>query len=129
MNSRLRLQLIPAFPFAYYNLAQVFSAQKRYDSAIYYLRQGLAASPTASLAADMNLALAVAYSENNNYSEAIPLFQALVAAHPKSPELRFNLATATRTTSNTRKQLGNIRRICGSIRRTISPGCRWPRPT
>ena len=42
---------------------------------------------------DLNLALAVAYSENNNYGEAIPLFQALVAAHPKSPEFRFNLAT------------------------------------
>src|SRR5947209_5618869 len=88
------LRINPAFPRVYYDLAGSLSARKNYQSAAYYLKAGLAQSPGAELAEQMNRKLAAAYALQNKYSESVPILEQLVAAHPNVSDLRFDLATA-----------------------------------
>ena len=88
------LRINPRFALASYDLSQLLSAEKNYQATIYYLKEGLASSPPAGLAYEMKLALAVAYARIGKYPESIPLFKEVVAAHPDSVELHFDLATS-----------------------------------
>ena len=88
------LRLNPRFALAFYDLAQLRSSQKKLQAAIHYLKEGLANSPASELALEMKLALAVAYAQQANYANSIPLFQEVLVSRPSAPELHFDLATA-----------------------------------
>lgn len=91
---RKTLTINPRFALASYGLARLLSSQKKYQAAIYYLKDGLSHSPGPDLALEMKIALAEAYAQAGDYADSIPLFGDAVAARPDSAELRFNLATA-----------------------------------
>src|SRR6266550_1980194 len=88
------LTINPRFALASYGLARLLSSQKKYQAAIYYLKDGLSHSPGPDLALEMKIALAESYAQAGDYADSIPLFGDAVAARPDSAELRFNLATA-----------------------------------
>lgn len=88
------LRIKPDFGLAYYDLAQLMSAQKSYRAAIFYLKQGVSASPGPELAQQMRTALAIADAQVGDYDDAIPLFREATTAQPDSAELHFDLATA-----------------------------------
>ena len=88
------VRLDPSFAFAFYNLAQVLMAQKRYDAAVYYLRQGLRAPVSKELDYQLRLALAVACAQGGNYGDAIQTLREMASMYPNSAEVHFNLASA-----------------------------------
>ena len=88
------IRIKPDFALAYYDLAQLRSAQKSYRAAVFYLTQGLSTSPSAEMAQQMRTALAVTDAQLGNYDDAIPLFREASTAQPESAELHFDLATA-----------------------------------
>ena len=88
------LRINPHFALASYDLAQLLSSEKKYQAAIYYLKEGLADSPAPDLASEMKVALAATYAQLGDYVDSVPLFRDAVAARPSSAELHFDLATA-----------------------------------
>jgi len=88
------LKVNPHYALAFFDLAQLRSAQKKYRAAVYYLEQGLANSPSSDLALEMKVALGVVHAQQGDYKAAIPLFQQAIGSRPDSAELHFDLATA-----------------------------------
>lgn len=88
------IEINPAFARSYYDFARLLALRKNYSAAIYYLKSGLAASPSEDLASEMKLALAFACAQQGAYSEATPILEELVTAHENLPDLHFDLATA-----------------------------------
>lgn len=88
------LTINPHFAFAAYDLARLLTSQRKYQAAIYYLKNGLNSSPAPNLALEMKLALADVYVQLGEYPNSIPLFREAVTAQPDSAELHFSLATA-----------------------------------
>jgi tetratricopeptide (TPR) repeat protein len=86
--------LNPNDPYVSSNLAEADMAMKRYSAAIYYLKQALALSPPPEIADRVEMDLAVAYSENGQYGMASQVFRKMIAEHPRSARLHFNLATS-----------------------------------
>ncbi|PYV21271.1 MAG: hypothetical protein DMG24_20125 [Acidobacteria bacterium] len=111
------LRLNPRFADASLNLADATLDQKRYAAAIYYLEQALANSPPPPFAERLQTDLAVAYSENGDYDRAAEVFKKLIALHPNSAKLHFNLATPRPSTSEP----------CASTRPMTARACRSPK--
>jgi len=76
--------------YALDHLAQVLSAQRRYVAAITYWDKALAIQPGD---ANMQVALAVAYSQNGDAKRAIEILKATIKAQPNVALAHFNLAT------------------------------------
>src|SRR5205823_4345374 len=74
------LTINPRFALASYGLARLLSSQKKYQAAIYYLKDGLSHSPGPDLALEMKIALAESYAQAGDYADSIPLFGDAVAA-------------------------------------------------
>lgn len=88
------LAINPRFALGSYDLARLLASQKKYQAAIYYLKDGLSHSPAPNLALEMTIALADAFAQTGDYADSIPLFRDAVTARPNSAESHFNLATA-----------------------------------
>jgi tetratricopeptide (TPR) repeat protein len=71
-------------------LAQILSSQHRYVAAISYWNQALAIQPGD---AAMEIAVAVAHSQNGDPKQAIEILKELIKAQPNAPLAHFNLAT------------------------------------
>ena len=84
------LKLDPRSTEALYNLAQIFTEQKRYSAGIFRLRQAVALDPKDPA---LRLALGLALAQSDNKDGAIQILQELVAAHPKFAPGHFNLGT------------------------------------
>ena len=91
---RAALSLNPKSVATLYDLADALSLQHHYDAAIFYIKQGLSLTPTADQTFRLQLALARAYDETGQSTEAIALLRDLVAQHPSSPEAQFYLGNA-----------------------------------
>ena len=88
------LALNPGFVDASLNLADIALEQKREVAAIYYLQQALAKSPPQPFAERLEMELGAAYFQNREYEKAAGVFKKLLATHPDSAQLHFNLANS-----------------------------------
>lgn len=87
------LKVDPRLAEAAINLTQVLSSQKKYSAAIYYLKQALAANPSKGSALRLQVALGIAYGQNNEPQKSIEVLQRAVSDHPNSIDAHFNLGT------------------------------------
>jgi tetratricopeptide (TPR) repeat protein len=80
------LQIDPRSLYALNNMAKVLIEHKRFSAAIAYLKP-------APEDPDLQVTLAVVYSQNGKNDEALAILTRLVKVHPNSPLAHFNLAT------------------------------------
>lgn len=84
------IKLDPNNVYALDRLAHILSAQGRYVAAITFWNKAVAVEPAD---ADMQIAVAVAHSQNGDEKRAIEILKALTKAQPNVALAHFNLAT------------------------------------